>query len=85
MEVGTCLFRFINEHVPESVRKVIIWQDNANSQSKNRYVTSSLFHILWKKRGFLEFIELRFLEPGHTDLILDCVSSADYLIYLSLN
>ena len=61
VEVGTCLFKFLTEKIPRSVRRVHIYQDNTSSQSKNRFVVSSLIHSLWKSKGYLEEIEMRFL------------------------
>ena len=60
IEVGSCLFKFINDYVPDSIRRIHIYQDNTPAQSKNRFVVNSLFHALWKSKGFLQEIELRF-------------------------
>ena len=91
VEVGSCLYYFLTEQIPYSIRKIHIYQDNAASQSKNRFVINSLFHALWKNKGNLETIEMRFLgivlhiiinfhslyvvEKGHTDLVLDMAHS----------
>ena len=61
VEVATCLYKFITEYVPDSIRRIHIYQDNTPAQSKNKYVVNSLFHALWKSEGFLQEIELRFL------------------------
>ena len=67
VEVASCLYKFIKEMVPESIRRIHIYQDNTPAQSKNRYVINSLFHALWKADGFLEQIELRFL--GRSEIL----------------
>lgn len=66
-EVGSCLRKFINEHLKPTTTHLILWSDSCGGQNRSIKMVLFLLHIL-QNHSKLEKISLRFLHPGHTYL-----------------
>ncbi|CAG9822849.1 unnamed protein product [Phaedon cochleariae] len=66
-EVGSCLRKFISEHLKTTATRLILWADSCGGQNRSIKMVLMLQHIL-QNHSTLETITLRFLQPGHTFL-----------------
>lgn len=73
-EIGTVLYKHLLS-LPEEIKHVIYYSDTCGGQNRNRFVASILLHAV-KTIANLQTIELKFLEPGHTQMEADSMHSA---------
>lgn len=66
-EVGSCLKKFIIEHLKSGVTHLILWADSCGGQNRSIKMVLMLMYIL-QNHVTLQKITLRFLQPGHTYL-----------------
>jgi len=68
-EVGSSLIHYIENHVPESVTKLVIFIDNCSGQNKN--LNLCLLCLRYIQRGRFGMIKHYFLVSGHSFLPCD--------------
>ncbi|CAG9791146.1 unnamed protein product [Diatraea saccharalis] len=66
-EVGSCIKKFINDHLKSSASELILWADSCGGQNRSIKMILMLLHVLHKNNN-LQKITVRFLQPGHTYL-----------------
>lgn len=66
-EVGSCLKKYIEEQIADTVKNLIIWADSCGGQNRSIRLVLMLIYIL-QQHATLETISLRYLETGHTFL-----------------
>ena len=74
-EVGTCILKYIKDHVPDNIEHLIFWSDSAPGQNKNFHVPTAMFRSLQDKNN-LKLIDHKFPVVGHTHLEVDSVHAA---------
>lgn len=73
-EIATGLHQFILT-LPPTCKKLILYSDCCPGQNRNTTVASMLFYAM-KTHATLDEIELKFLEPGHTQMECDSMHAA---------
>ena len=68
-EVGSCLIHYIENFVPSSVNKLIIFSDNCSGQNKNSNLC--LLYLRYIQSGRFSMIKHYFLISGHSFLLCD--------------
>uniref|UniRef100_A0A6P7FQ29 Uncharacterized protein LOC114331484 n=1 Tax=Diabrotica virgifera virgifera TaxID=50390 RepID=A0A6P7FQ29_DIAVI len=66
-EVGSCLKKFIADHLKPTATHLILWSDSCGGQNRSIKMTLMLQHILQTHPRLVK-ITLKFLQPGHTYL-----------------
>ncbi|CAH2098877.1 unnamed protein product [Euphydryas editha] len=66
-EVGSCLKKFISEHLKPGVTELILWADSCGGQNRSIKMVLMILHIL-HGHPTIQKITMRFLQPGHTYL-----------------
>lgn len=66
-EVGSCLVRFIKNHLDKDVEDLVLWSDSCGGQNRNIKIVTMLKAVL-NGHPTLKTITLKFLEPGHSFL-----------------
>lgn len=66
-EVGSCLRKYINEHIKAPVKTLILWCDSCGGQNRSIKLMLALIHIL-QNHSSLETIKVKFLMSGHSFL-----------------
>ena len=82
-EIGTCIFQYISS-LPKYVKHVILYSDTCGGQNRNKYVLSVLLLCL-KQCPWLEIIDQKFLESGHSQMEVDSVHARIEKTKKSLN
>ena len=73
-EIGTILFMYLRDCVPQNVTNVVITSDSTVSQDCNRYVMDMLL-LAAQVLPNIQTIEQKYLEPGHTEMEVDAMHS----------
>ena len=73
-EISTCLYKYINS-LPPYVKEVTLFSDNCMGQNRNKYVAAALLYSV-STGSFIDKIDQKFLEAGHTQMECDSMHSA---------
>ena len=68
-EIISCIKHFIDEHVPEHVKKLYIFSDNCSGQNKNIFL--NMFYLSLIHSGRFKEITHLYFRPGHTYMAAD--------------
>ena len=69
-EVGSCLFEHITKRIESEVTKLTMYSDCCPGQNRNSHIAAMCWVALQESPS-LEFIEHKFLIPGHTHMECD--------------
>lgn len=64
-EVGSCLLKHFNSHLPENTIDIILYSDSCGGQNRNIKLTLLLMKFL-SSHAAIESITQKFLVPGHS-------------------
>lgn len=73
-EIGTCVLTHIMS-LPSVVQHVILYSDCCSGQNRNQYLTGGLLHTVIQ-HPYVQVIEQKFLESGHTQMECDAMHSS---------
>lgn len=71
-EMASCILKYINLNVKESVEKIVIWSDNCPSQNRNHQMIMCYLSIIMLKPS-IKCIEHKYLLRGHTHMEVDTI------------
>ncbi|XP_050504407.1 uncharacterized protein LOC126883199 isoform X1 [Diabrotica virgifera virgifera] len=71
-EMASCILKYINLNVKESVERIVIWSDNCPSQNRNIQMIMCYLSIL-KLKPSIKCIEHKYLLRGHTHMEVDTI------------
>ena len=64
-EIGSCLYKFLNEQSQNGIEKVTLYSDCCAGQNRNRFIPLMFMHVVHNSDS-LNSITHRFLESGHS-------------------
>jgi hypothetical protein len=74
-EIGSLLYRYLQECVPDTAKHVVITSDSTAAQNRNKFVMAMLLFSVQILPN-VDTIEQKFLEPEHTEMEVDSMHSA---------
>lgn len=69
-EIASCLYKHLKDHLPNTIKTIILYSDTCAGQNKNSIV-AAMFTYLMQKKTTLKEVHHKFLIPGHTHLECD--------------
>ena len=69
-EIGSCLLKFLENHLEPEATTLILWADSCGGQNRN-YILPLFLHRFLAAQSKLEVIIMKFLKSGHSFNICD--------------